>query len=161
MRTEELEEARDYLERAVARVLREDCHLLLVDVSERCIAARLAMYLNEYFVDCDVDVEYNRDSAAVKRLHGMIESCTRDRDGENQARAVLPDVVVHRRGCNDSNLLVIEMKKKNRRANQTDMECARQRIRAFRAQLHYKMGALVVCEVGSRPDIYVAPPYEE
>ena len=40
-------EAQDYLVQATARVEKEDRHLLMVDVSERCIAARLAMYLRD------------------------------------------------------------------------------------------------------------------
>ena len=39
------DEARNYLDRATARVVAEDRHLLdSVNVSEWCIAARLAMY---------------------------------------------------------------------------------------------------------------------
>lgn len=53
--------AKDYLVQATARVEEEDRHLLVVDVSERCIAARLAMYLRDALAaDYDVDVEYNR-----------------------------------------------------------------------------------------------------
>ena len=103
------DEARNYLDRATARVVAEDRHLLEVNVSEWCIAARLAMYLREYFWDFDVDVEYNRDGDEVKRLHDVVRDCPRDRD---DGHPVLPDVIVHRRGLRgDSNLLVIEMKK--------------------------------------------------
>ena len=103
------DEARNYLDRATARVEAEDRHLLEVNVSEWCIAARLAMYLREYFWDFDVDVEYNRDGDEVKRLHDVVRDCPRDRDDGHR---VLPDVIVHRRGLRgDSNLLVIEMKK--------------------------------------------------
>ena len=39
MRTDEV---KDYLAQATDRVKKEDYHLLMLDVSERCIAARLA-----------------------------------------------------------------------------------------------------------------------
>ena len=75
------DEARDCLERASARLRREDRHLLMIDVSERCIAARLAMYLREYFRNYDVDVEYNRHGEDTKQLHDIVDKhdCYRDR----------------------------------------------------------------------------------
>ena len=141
--------AKNFLERAKARMEAEDRHLLKVDVSERCIAARLAMYLREYFWDFDVDVEYNRDGRDVKRLHYVLRDCPRDRDG---GHSVLPDVVVHRRGVCDSNLLVIEMKKVSRKSG---IDKDRRRIKAFQKQLGYKIGALVVCKTGEDSSISV------
>ena len=146
MRTDE---ARKYLERAKTRVEAEDRHLLEVDVSERCIAARLAIYLREYFWDFDVDVEYNRNGRDVKRLQNVVRDCPRDRD---DGQSVLPDVVVHRRGLCDSNLLVIEMKKVSRKSG---IDRDRRRIKAFRKQLQYKFGALVVCKTGENSAICV------
>ena len=148
MRTDQ---ARNYLDRAKAKVEKDDLHLLRVDVSERCIAARLAMYLREYFddYDYDVDVEYNRDGPDVKRLCEVIRDCPRDRD---EGQSVLPDVIVHRRGKRDSNLLVIEMKKA---PNRTGLDSDRRRIRRFQKQLDYKAGALVICRTGRHAAIAV------
>ena len=131
MTTEEVEER---LQRALEKVREEDLDLLRFDVSERCIATRLAMYLREYFVDYDVDVEYNRHGTQVKRLYRLgrlVENHPRDRD-ETQPQSVLPDVIVHKRGVNDSNLLVIEM---NKSSNRQGMNGDKQRIKAFREQL--------------------------
>ena len=151
MRTDEV---RHYLERAKARVENKDRHLLMINVSERCIAARLAMYLREYFADYDVDVEYNRDGNVTKQLHDLVynQNCPHDRGEETQGQSVLPDVVVHRRGSDDSNLLIIEMKKS---ANQAGIERDRRRIQAFRSELRYQFGALVVCKTGDHPSIAV------
>ena len=143
------DEARNYLDRATARVVAEDRHLLEVNVSEWCIAARLAMYLREYFWDFDVDVEYNRDGDEVKRLHDVVRDCPRDRD---DGHPVLPDVIVHRRGLRDSNLLVIEMKKD---PGKRGTDCDRRRIKAFMKELDYKFGALVVCKTGGESVISV------
>ena len=143
------DETRDRLERARARVADEDCHLLKVNVSERCIAARLAMYLREYFADHDVDVEYNRHGDDTKHLHDLVyrRDCSRDRE---EGHTVLPDVIVHKRGVDHSNLLIIEMKKSRHRSG---IEKDRRRIEAFRAELGYKFGALVVCSTGDHPSI--------
>ena len=144
-----IDQARNYLDGARARVEKDDLHLLMVDVSERCIAARLAMYLREYFDDFDVDVEYNRDGPDVKRLYDVIHDCPRDRD---EGQSVLPDVIVHKRGKHDSNLLVIEMKKA---PNQSGLDSDRRRIQRFRKQLDYKAGALVICKTGRHSAISV------
>ena len=142
---------RHRLERARARVENKDRHLLMVNVSERCIAARLAMYLREYFADYDVDVEYNRHGDDTKQLHDLAynHDCLRDRA---ESQTVLPDVVVHKRDVDDSNLLIIEMKKS---ANRSGIERDRCRIQAFRAELRYQFGALVVCKTGDHPSIAV------
>ena len=146
------DEVRWRLECARARVENEDRHLLMVNVSERCIAARLAMYLREYFADYDVDVEYNRHGDDTKKLHDLVDinDCPRDRGDEGQT--VLPDVVVHRRDVDDFNLLIIEMKKSENRGG---IERDRRRIRAFRNELGYKMGALVVCKTKEQSEIRV------
>ena len=150
-------EAIPHLERAIARVKHADRHLLVVNVSERCIATRLAMYLREYFGDYDVDVEYNRDGDIIKKLQSVVQRYPRSRDEETQCQRVLPDVIVHRRGDHNSNLLVIEMKKAS---NKSGIESDLQRLRAFRNELSYNLGALVVCRTGSCPEVCVELDYE-
>jgi hypothetical protein len=94
---------------ALERVAEQDLHLLGVDVSERCIASRLAMYLQEQFPEHHVDVEYNRDAETPKRL-GLPEECANI--GDHNGRAfVVPDVIVHRRGAAGPNILILELKK--------------------------------------------------
>ena len=143
-----IDEVKNYLDRAIARVEDEDQHLWMVDVSERCIAARLAMYLREYLDDYDVDVEYNRDGPDVKRLHAVMRDCPRNRD---EGKSVLPDVVVHKRGMKDSNLLVIEMKKASTKESDIESDC--RRIQALRKEYDYKVGSLVVCKTGEHSAI--------
>ena len=67
-----------------------------------------------------------------------------------RADTVLPDVIVHKRGVDNSNLLIIEMKKS---ANQPGLKRDIRRIEAFRAELRYVFGALVVCKTGDDPSI--------
>ena len=147
MRTQEV---KGHVTRATARAAKDDRHLLMINVSERSIAARLAMYLREYFADYDVDVEYNRHGEDTKKLHDLIyrHDCPRDRDGQT----VLPDVIVHRRGTDDSNLLIIEMKKST---SHEGVEKDRCRIQAFRKELGYRLGALVVCKTKGQSEISV------
>ena len=139
------------LKEALCRLLDGDQYLLENDLSERCIAARLAMYLREHFLDYnyDVDVEYNRqgDAVAAKRLRQLPEECKK-RPNRKEDKIVVPDVIVHRRGCNSRNLLVIEMKKSS---NPAGLDCDDKRIEAFCEQVGYSFGALVECETKTKP----------
>lgn len=100
----------DCLNRAIAALFREDSYLLKVDASERSISHRLAVHLTSEFPDYDVDCEYNREGFDVKRLALSPQPTQSD---EDSAVTVFPDIVVHRRGTNDHNLIVLEMKKES------------------------------------------------
>src|SRR6266704_375800 len=58
----ERNEVRKRLDAALGKLVREDGYLLANNLGERCIAARLAMYLQHEFPDHNVDAEYNRDA---------------------------------------------------------------------------------------------------
>lgn len=121
-------------------VAENDRHLLEFNLSERCIASRLALYLQDEFPEFNVDIEYNRDGATPKRL-GLPEGCANfNEDGE---ALVVPDVIVHRRGHAGPNVLVLELKKTT---NPEPRDCDRERVRALREQLGYEFGALIECE---------------
>ena len=122
-----------------------DSYLLANDVSERCIAARLAMHLQVEFPEHKVDVEYNRAGEIAKRVP-LSERCAKrwNRDGEALA---IPDIIVHQRGPEGPNILVLELKKTT---NPVDANCDRERIEAFRQHLHYEFGALIECETRRR-----------
>ena len=106
------DEVRERLERALRRLGEDDRYLLENDLSERCIAARLAMYLREEFEQYDVDVEYNREGDVAKRLRGLPDECYRRRNRHVEAPVAVPDIIVHHRGFDGPNLLVIEMKRR-------------------------------------------------
>jgi hypothetical protein len=122
-------------------VVENDHALLGWDLSERCIAARLAMYLQNLFPEYSVDVEYNRVGYAPKTLD-LPEECA-NRKSRNGEPLVLPDIIVHKRGPEGPNLLVLELKKTT---NPTPRDCDQLRLRAFRERLKYSFGALIECE---------------
>jgi hypothetical protein len=78
--------------------------LYAADGNERSITHHLAIYLQQEFDCWNVDVEYNRDDHDIKRLRDL-------RDVPSDA--VYPDIIVHRRGTNYDNFLVIEVKKRD------------------------------------------------
>lgn len=93
--------------RAIEKLRKHDMYLLARGVNERSITHHLAIYLQREFQGWDVDVEYNRDGHGPKRLFVSSDVPSDD----TNARTVYPDIIVHRRGTNNENLLVIEVKK--------------------------------------------------
>jgi len=89
------------VDRALYRLLDLDSSLLEEDAHERSVAHKLAVYLGDEFPRFDVDFEYNREGIerTVKRL-----------DLEDDDKSVFPDVIVHERGSDTRNCLVIELK---------------------------------------------------
>ncbi len=141
------------LDAAVARLVHDDVYLLANNLGERCIAARLAMYLQSEFPHHNVDAEYNRYADTPKRL-GLPDECSSARD-EHGESLVVPDVIVHWRGAEGPNILVLEVKKTS---NPAPRDCDRARIHAFRAQYGYEFAALIECETraGHEPAAGVA-----
>lgn len=126
---------------AVARLLDDDRYLFQNNVNERSISHHLACYLQERFSGWHVDVEYNRNHDDPKRL--TLPPPTMVASNDTEATTVFPDLIVHRRDT-DHNLLVIEIKK-NRESDAVDM----QKLRAFKAQLHYRFALFLRFRVGN------------
>ena len=85
--------------RALRDFVRNEYSLLERDLYEVTVSSKLASYLQRLFPNHKVDAEYNKHGASDKLL---------------KDRVVRPDIVVHRRGHDDMNLVVVEMKKKDR-----------------------------------------------
>jgi hypothetical protein len=132
---------RNHVEMALHTLVEHDADLFTWNVSERCIAGRLAHYLQNQIEEYSVDVEYNRMARTPKTLN-LPEECAKTRDDNNEP-LVIPDIIVHHRGLDGPNLLVIEVKKST---NPCPRNCDRLRLHAFRGQLHYRFGALIEFE---------------
>lgn len=104
----------------------EDEWLLTNDLSERSIAHRLAYHLQGFFDDYSVDCEYNgamREGRYVRKKVFVVKQALMDaelklRELEKDfladqliERSVYPDIIIHKRGNNDDNLCIIEIKK--------------------------------------------------
>ena len=104
------------LGKAEEKLRRTDRFLLRNDVNERSITHKLAQHLEKYFRGWDVDCEYNRVGTELmtKRLRSPgAEQCHTD---DTDAQTIYPDIIVHRRGKENQNLLVIEAKKSSSRS---------------------------------------------
>jgi hypothetical protein len=128
------------LSAAIDNLMRVDNYLLAADCSERSITHQLAVHLAMIFPNYHVDCEYNRDGFDVKRLQ-LPERQVHVTDDQNDAVTVFPDIVVHKRGTDESNLLVVEIKKA---ASSVDRAYDIQKLRAFKKQLKYAHAAHVI-----------------
>ena len=129
---------------ALGRFLRQDLDLLQRDVNERSISHKLAEYLQHQFEGLHVDCEYNRRENEVKRVNCLQPENTSSND--LNAKTVYPDIIVHRRGNDESNLLVIELKKRD--AGKIDRD--KKKLRKFTHPLgeyNYRLGLLLIFDV--------------
>lgn len=128
---------------ALAQLLQHDQYLFEIDVNERTLTHRLAMYLQPAFAEWHVDCEYNRDEHRPKELW---LPGGEDPDGyDTNAQTVYPDIIVHKRGTNE-NLLVIEVKKTSSHVTE---EKDFLKLKEYRSQLDYPYALFV--ELSVRP----------
>lgn len=119
---------------ALAALFSLDGQLLEYAAGERAVVSKLACYLAPLFRGYDVDVEYNRHGLDPKALP-LAPDC---RGGGR--RRVFPDIIIHRRGNDGANLLVMEIKKETNREPRT---CDRAKIEAMKREFGYKWGVLI------------------
>jgi hypothetical protein len=124
---------------AVKLLFANDVFLLESDVHEQAIAAKLALYLTPHFPNHNVDVEYNRHGLEPKKVN-LPANC---RGGGE--KLILPDVIVHQRGHDGENLLVIQVKKET---NHEPRDCDRAVIYAMRREFGYRRGLLIDLPAG-------------
>lgn len=92
---------------ALERVYANDLSLIEREAHERSIAFRFGLYFSEVVAqtsfggddELTIDFDYNRNQYNAKNMHGF-----------NPKHGVLPDVILHHRGFNDKNIVVIEFK---------------------------------------------------
>lgn len=94
---------------ALEKLYENDEILFINDVNERTLVFRLGIYLdnilnkNDKFKYLNVDSEYNRNIRGIDIYKSI--------GIENYRRKTYPDLIIHERGTNDNNQLVIEFKK--------------------------------------------------
>ena len=132
----DLATVKQIMESSLSRLVEKDNELIDRKVKEECINHRLAIYIDEYyhqFCDqknhCNVDLEYNKNLDREKEVY----------DGNGNPIRIRPDILLHKRGSNDNNLIAIETKKDYFR--QHDMD----KIRALlKPPFRYRYGFIIV-----------------
>jgi hypothetical protein len=104
------------------------------------VVAKFAGYLAPRFPQHCVDVEYNRHGLEPK----MVDLPANCHGGGR--RRIYPDIVVHLRGNDDENLLVIQIKKET---NPESRDCDRSIIAAMKREFGYRAGLLLELPAGA------------
>lgn len=103
------------LDHATNRFLENDKYLLTVEANERSMTHKFAEYLQSQIDESwNVDCEYNRDGSDPKKIDeidSVISSNGIPTTRDTEAKTVFPDIIIHKRGKDGENLLVIEAKK--------------------------------------------------
>jgi Uma2 family endonuclease len=116
---------------AILKLFDRDIELLRIGIKEETIASLLAHYLDPYFPELNVDVEYSLMGEVPK----MVTYC-------KKPQKVYPDIIVHVRNNlasgianNQANVLAIELKK-DTNTETTSRDIAK--LRAYRRELGYQ-----------------------
>jgi len=159
----DIEEIKRRLNLALEKLYVKDWYLIKNAAHERSITHKLAEYLQELFPDYDVDCEYNLDIdnkgrntlVGYKRWGDDIDKFNLllknlDRKNYSSLKKLItklsslfyPDIIIHKRGTNSQNLLVIECKKNNEVGNDREKLIA---ITSYDKINHYayKLGAFI------------------
>lgn len=133
----------DRVRRAFVAFLKDNRDLLTVDANERSISHKIAECLQREFGDLIVDCEYNRKGDCPKTLENLFPEGIEP--GNLEAKTVFPDIVVHRRGSQEDNVMVIEIKKSSsRRSYDKDIK----KLIAFTSpQYNYQIGLFLAIGV--------------
>ena len=152
------------LDRALIKLRRNEIDIISNDISERAITHKLAEYLQKEFPDYNVDCEYNRDYTrghghpkSLYLLNNDLDKVLNSQKLSNdsfqsiaECVTTYPDIIVHRRKSNASNLLLIEMKKCS---SKVSCEFDDQKLKAFTGNLNgneydFHFGVLLLLHVG-------------
>jgi len=91
--------------------MKNDIFLLENNVDERTISHRLAFYLQSEIPEMHVDCEYNREGFEIKKISNPKWA---------KPRGIYPDIIIHERGKNSNNILVVEIKKQENKEIEND-----------------------------------------
>jgi hypothetical protein len=101
---------------AVADVIKNETNTLTRGLNERTISTHLSNYLKPYFKGYDIDHEYNGDidKPNDRKALDIASNRLNEIGKKTNLKAnykLSPDIIVHKRGTNKNNLIVIEVKK--------------------------------------------------
>lgn len=127
-----MQELNNLVEKVMRELYLKDKILFENNVSERCLVYNFAIHLRELLKNIkydklNLDIEYNRNCKNMKTISCQLTS--------------YPDLILHKRGSNCENKLVIEFKKWN---NQSKLEKDRVKLHCFKNEYDYRLCMLIV-----------------
>jgi hypothetical protein len=131
------EEATALVCQSIDDLVAREPQLLDLDVSERALSHHLALCIAHrvsppFCVDC----EYNRHHRDPKRLNLPPREAL---DREIRATTVFPDIIVHQRGTDAHNLVVLELKKPGEATDYDELK-----LLAFLRELGYRHAGHII-----------------
>jgi len=117
------------------------------DANERAATHRLAVWIELLLFSrvrgLSIDCEYNREGSEPKRLELKLRELAsrRSRSGCDMRSRVYPDIIVHRRGEDGPNVMVVEVKRVN--APDKSLEFDREKLRLYTQEFGYHHAFLV------------------
>jgi len=132
-------EIKGAIESAVGQLYQQDFSLVERQAHERSCAFRFGLYFTEIIAQTEfgddaeltLDFDYNRNLRNVKNMRGF-----------NRRHGIFPDIILHHRGFNDKNIVVIEFKGHWSNHGRDD-----EKLRGFTHQeendYHYGLGVFV------------------
>jgi len=143
------DEIKERFKSSMERLRSEDSILFNKNVNERTITHKLAEYLQEEFPDYNVDCEYNRYEDLSKKIKPPKDEV---KWTDTEGKSIFPDIVVHKRGNQDNNLLIMEVKKSSNRING---EFDKTKIKALMKKPYkYKCGLYLELDIDGEEDEY-------
>jgi hypothetical protein len=134
---------------ALETLRRNDSFLLEANTNERTISHKLAEYLQKEFLELSVDCEYNRHESHEKKANLPKDGISWD---DIEAKTVFPDILVHKRDTDDSNLLIIEIKKSS---NKTNRQFDKNKLIAFTMEpFNYNFGLFLEINIAGSTDSF-------
>ena len=153
-------EIKEKLMKAIHKLYEDDKYLIQKKAHERSITHMLAIHLKSHFSNHDIDCEYDLDienNTGKKQITMLKNKLKEFKSGIykqtlnnlNEFGDIIvpvnfyPDIIIHRRGSNDLNTLIVELKKSTN-TNEKSIEFDRLKLKAYTKQgLKYRLGAYV------------------
>ena len=112
----EINQILENIETAIEKLLAGEIDTLRRGLNELNVSTHLAFYLKPIFLQYDVDPEYNRDIDKPNDRKALDIARNRiievgKKTNQNDNYKLSPDIIIHKRGTNENNLVVIEVKK--------------------------------------------------
>lgn len=129
------DDVKKLIERSLRELAEKDAGLIHRKVKEECINHRLACYLEQFLneessIPYNVDLEYDKNYNDPKKI--II-------DENKNLKAIRPDIIIHIRETNHSNLIAFEIKKGY--TNQHDLKKIKGGL--LKRPYNYKYGCLI------------------
>ncbi len=134
---EKINELKRLVTQALDKLYQKDFELIKKSVGERSIAFRLGVIMeclkndNTDFKGYDLDTEYNKNKDEFKKT-------------PSKPNGAMPDLILHKRGNNWNNLLIIEVKRPKKYSGRTS---DRQKLKDFtnkKGVYRYGLGIFII-----------------